>query len=127
MAAVGGSVESLTLSGRRFPMATDADITVKLGGTENEVQANGDGSVRLIKTRVPFMLDGNNVSIDNFQADHEFLQNLADANDLFAISVSYSSGAVYSGTGQITGELQYSTQNATASFSISGQLELVKQ
>jgi len=53
MAAVGGSLESITLNGREFPVAADVEAQRKLGGWENEVLANGDGSGRLIKTRVP--------------------------------------------------------------------------
>ena len=43
MPAVGGSIESVTLNGRPFPVAADAEAQRKLGGWENEVQANGDG------------------------------------------------------------------------------------
>ncbi len=44
MAAVGGSIESVTLDGRTFAVAADAEAQRKLGGFENEVQANGDGT-----------------------------------------------------------------------------------
>ena len=58
MTAVGGSIESVTLDGRNFPATADAAAERKLGGFENESQANGDGTARLIKTRVPWSLDG---------------------------------------------------------------------
>jgi len=41
MASVGGSIESITLGGREFAVAADAESQRKLGGWENEVQANG--------------------------------------------------------------------------------------
>ena len=58
MAAIGGSLESVSLDGREFPVAADAEVQRKLGGFENEVQASGDGSARMVKTRVPWSLDG---------------------------------------------------------------------
>ena len=58
MGAIGGSIESVILAGRQFPVAADTEVQRKLGGFNNEVQANGDGSARVIKTREPWMLDG---------------------------------------------------------------------
>jgi len=127
MTAIGGSIESVTLAGRNFSVAADADSNRKLGGYENEVQANGDGSARLIKTRVPFMVDGLALSIDDSRGDQEYLQDLSNRKDFFPITATYASGAVWQGTGQIQGELQFSSQNATASLSLSGTGELTAQ
>ena len=127
MASVGGSIESVTLDGRNFAVAADADVSRKKGGFENEVQANGDGTARLIKTRVPFMLTGLTLEIDDSRADHEFLQELADRNDYFPITTTYASGVVYQGSGQIVGEVQVSNQSQTASVDIAGQQTLTRQ
>lgn len=126
MAAVGGSIESITLDGRNFAVAADAEAQRKLGGFENEVQANGDGTARLIKTRVPLSLDGLTLEIDDDRADHEFLQELSDRNDFFPIVISYPS-ADYQGTAQIVGETQASSQSATAAVSLMGPGRLTKQ
>lgn len=125
--AVGGSIESIALDGRNFPVAADAEVQRKLGGFENEVMANGDGTARLIKTRVPLALDGLTVVVDDDRGDHEFLQALSNRNDYFPIAITYASGATYQGTAQITGELQASSQNATASVSLMGPGQLTKQ
>src|SRR6187399_1934952 len=53
-----GSIEEVSLKGRRFAVAADADVNVGLGGFNLEKQDNGDGSVRYIKTRVGWKLDG---------------------------------------------------------------------
>ena len=90
MAAVGGSIESITLDGRGFAVAADAEAQRKLGGFENEVQANGDGTARLIKTRVPLSIDGLTVEIDDDRADQEFLQELSNRNDFFPVVISYA-------------------------------------
>lgn len=127
MAAVGGSIESITLDGRNFAVAADAEAQRKLGGFENEVQANGDGTARLIKTRVPLSLDGLTLEIDDDRADQEFLQELTNRNDFFPVVISYASGNDYQGTAQIVGETQASSQNATAAVSLMGPGVLTKQ
>jgi len=127
MAAVGGSIESITLDGRGFAVAADAESQRKLGGFENEVQANGDGTARLIKTRVPLSIDGLTVEIDDDRADQEFLQELSNRNDFFPVVISYASGNDYQGTAQIVGETQASSQNATAAVSLMGPGVLTKQ
>ena len=127
MAAIGGSIESVTVDGRIFPVAADADAARKLGGKENENQPNGDGSTRLIKTRVAWSLDGLTLSIDDSRGDHEFLQARSNANSYFPLAFTYPSGIVYQGTGQIVGELQSSSQSATAAVGFGGPGELTSQ
>ena len=127
MTAIGGSIESVTLSGREFPVAADAEAQRKLGGWENEVMANGDGTARIIKTRVPFGLDGLTIVVDDDRGDHEYLQDLADETDFFPLAVTYPSGDTYQGTGQIVGEMQSSSQSATAAVSLMGPGRMTKQ
>lgn len=127
MAAVGGSLESVSLAGRPFPVAADAEAQRKIGGFENEVMANGDGSARLIKTRVPLSLDGVTVEIDDSRGDQEFLQELANLTDFFDIALTYASGQVWQGRAQLTGENPASSQSATAAISLSGPGILTRQ
>jgi len=127
MTAIGGSIESVTLNGRTFSVAADADSNRKIGGYENESQANGDGSSRLIKTRVPPGLDGLVLSVDDDNGDQEFIQELADMKGFFPSTVTYASGSIWQGDLQIVGEHQYSSQNATASLSLGGTGKLSKQ
>lgn len=127
MPAIGGSIESVSLDGRNFAVAADAEAQRKLGGFENEVQANGDGNARLIKTRVPLSIDGLTIEVDDDRGDHEFLQDLSNRNDFFPIAITYASGVTYQGRAQITGELQSSSQNATAAVSLMGPGQLTKQ
>lgn len=126
MAAIGGSIESITLDGQIFSVAADADSQRKLGGYENEVQANGDGTARMVKTRTPWMLDGITVAVDDVRGDNEFLQSLADRNEYFPVIITYAGGATFTGNGMITGELQVSSQNATAAFTLHGQKALTQ-
>lgn len=127
MSAVGGSIESVSLGGRNFPVAADAETERKLGGWENEVQANGDPSARLIKTRMPLSITGLVVECDDSRGDHEFLQDLANLNDFFALGITYASGLTYQGRAQIVDELKANSKNATATVSLSGPGVLTKQ
>lgn len=120
MTAVGGSIESISIDGRNFAVASDAEANRKLGGFENEVAANGDGTARIIKTLVPWSLDGVTVEIDDDRGDQEFLQGISDANAFVPVSISFASGFTYQGSGMVTGEIQASSQNATAPISLMG-------
>tara|TARA_R110000851_G_scaffold225163_1_gene377958 strand:- start:234 stop:614 length:381 start_codon:yes stop_codon:yes gene_type:complete len=125
--AVGGPIESIGLDGREFAVAQDAEVNRKLGGFENEVQSNGDGTARLIKTRVPLQLDGMVLVVDDDRGDHEYLQDLQDGKDFFPLTITYASGVTYGGSGQLTGETQYSNANATATANVQGPGRLRKQ
>ncbi len=127
MAAVGGSIEELTLAGRSFAVASDAEAQRKLGGWENEVQANGNGTARLIKTRVPLSLDGVVVEIDDDRGDHEYLNEVAGRKDFIVIAITYASGSTYQGTAQLVGEYAASSQSTTAPVSLMGPGILTKQ
>ena len=125
--ATGGSIESVSIAGRTFPVAADADSNRKMGGWNNEHQSNGDGTGRLIKTREGWMIDGLQLAVDDLRGDQEFLQDVADGNDYVTMGVTYASGASYAGLGQITGDLQTSSQSTTASVTLGGPGELKKQ
>ena len=127
MPAIGGSIESVTMDGRSFSVAADAEAQRKLGGFENEVQANGDGTARVIKTRVPLSIDGLTVETDDDRGDQEFLQDLSDGSGFFPVAITYASGATYQGSAQIVGETQVSSQNQTAAVSLMGPGKLTKQ
>ena len=127
MPAVGGSIESVNIRGREFAVAADAESQRKLGGFENEVQANGNGTARIIKTRVPLSIDGLTVEIDDNRDDQEFLQETADLKDFFPLGITYASGLTYQASAQIVGESPASSQSATATISFMGPGKLVKQ
>lgn len=127
MPAVGGSIQSLSIKARVFPVASDAEANKKLGGFENEVQANGDGTARKIMTRVPWAVDGLQVEINNDKGDHEFLQEIADSKEFVSMELELADGTVYSGTGTITDEIQASSQNTTATIKIGGPGKLEAQ
>lgn len=127
MASVGGSIESISIRSRLFPVAADADTNLKLGGFENELKANGDGSARSIKTRMPWSCDGLTIEIDHDRGDLEFLQEVANGFDMVAFTITMASGVTYQARGTIVGEIKSSSQNATADITISGPGEAEQQ
>ena len=127
MPAIGGSIESITLDGREFTVAADAEAQRKLGGFENEWQMNGNGTARLIKTRTAWSLDGVVIEVDDSRSDQEFIKELTDRNAEFPIAITYASGITYQGTGQVIGENAASSQSATQEVSLMGPGILTQQ
>jgi len=127
MTAIGGSIEEISFAGRVFAVPADNEAQLKVGGFENEVQANGNGTARLIKTRVPNAVAGLTVEIDHTNGDLQFLQLRANSKIFEVLSITLVDGSVYQGLAQIVGELQASSQSATASVSFAGPGELTKQ
>lgn len=127
MTAIGGSIESVTINGRNFPVAADAEAQRKLGGFENEVMANGDGGARIIMTRVPLSITGLNIEMDDSRGDQEFIQNIQDRPDFVPIAITYASGLTYQGRATVTGEAPGSSQNATQAINLAGPGKLTRQ
>lgn len=124
--SVAGSIESVSIKGRYFAVASDADASMKTGGFENETQPNGDGTARTIKTRVAWALTGLTLAVDHSRGDLEFLQGISDAREEVACSVTYADGSTYSGSGTINGELAVSSQSGTAEVALGGSGKLTK-
>lgn len=124
--SVGGSIIEVTVAGRSFAVAADADTNRDLGGYSSEWQPNGNGSGRDVKTAKGWMLTGVALSIDDTRGDHEFLQNTQNGSDV-PITVTYMSGVTYQGTGNIRGDLQVASQATTATVSFGGGGTLAPQ
>ena len=127
MAAVGGSIKSVSIKGRIFPVAADADANRDLGGMTNEVQPNGDGSARYIKTPKIWTITGLTIVVDHGRKDQEYIQEIADLSTPVDISMTHADDTTYSGVGLPTGDLTYSTKSATMQVGFSGQGKLKQQ
>jgi hypothetical protein len=125
--SVGGSIESVTIKGRTFAVAADADAARQLGGASAEVLANGDGTARIVKTKIPWLISGLALVINNVRGDLEFLQEIANGSVFVACDITFADGTTYQGQGTVTGELQAGSQNATAEVTLSGEGQLTKQ
>ncbi len=127
MASMGGPIESVSVRGRTFSVAGDADVSRKLGGFDNETEMNGDGTGRPIKTRMPWSLTGVTISIDDERGDQEYLQGLADLPDFYPVVITYVSGDVYSGDGHIEGDFSHASARGVAEIGFSGPGKLSRQ
>lgn len=130
--STGGSIQEISIRGRNFAVAADADVTRKLGGVEVTLAANGNGTVRNIKTRVPWSLAGITVDVNQLRGDHEFLQEICDGvgsdeDGYFAITITHADGTTWQGRGTITEALEYNTMNTTASVGLGGPGTLQRQ
>lgn len=127
MASVGGSIKEITVDGRPFAVAADADVKVKFGGKTVEVQSNGNGTARALGTEGPWSLSDIDISIDTDAGDGEFLQANADAMEFVACTIEYIDGNVYQGSGLVAGDHDYSTAKATVGLTLMGEGKLTKQ
>ena len=127
MPAVGGSVESVTINGRLYAVAADAEGQRKLGGKENEVQPNGNGTARLVQVPVTWSVEGLTLEVDDSRGDDEELQAQSNRPDFFPIAFTFASGIVYSGTGQMTGDGSTSSMATTKAVNFSGPGKLTPQ
>jgi hypothetical protein len=118
MAAIGGSIEEITLDDRPFTLAADSEAARILGGYENEVLPNGNRTSRLIKKIKQGGFDGMRLSCDNDRGDQEYVQDLANAKRFFRMHLTGTDGTVYQGRCQITGDIQYDYQTATLTVNL---------
>ena len=125
MATISGSIQSLTLNGRRFTVAADVECEIKSGGFKNEVLVNGDGTTRVKKTRVPWQCTPE-VNINSDTDDFEYRETLKDNTLDVNTVVELVNGVRYQGIGTITGDLTYSTLEGKTKLEISGEKSMTK-
>jgi hypothetical protein len=127
MTVIGGSIESVSIRGRLFAVAADADAKKKLGGFTVEVSANGDGTARKIMTRVPWSIDGITLNMDDSLGDQEFIQGIADLKEYVDITMTLCSGVVLQALGTVTGDIEGSTMASTLAVNLGGPGKVTSQ
>ena len=127
MSSVGGSIKEVTIDGRPFAVAADADVKLKLGGKKVEVQANGNGTARALGTVEPWSLSDIDIAIDHDKGDAQFLQDNADAMEFVTCTIELIDGTVYQGSGLVADDHDYSTGDATTGLTLMGQDKLTAQ
>ena len=127
MSAVAGYVESFSLFGRNLSPVADVEVNIQLGGDNNDVEMNGDDTGRLIKSKMPWSLDGLVVSNDHEKEDHEYIQDAASRKTFGDITIGLADGVIYQGVGQITGKIAGSSQKATIPIALKGIGVLTQQ
>jgi hypothetical protein len=127
MAAVGGSIATVAIDGRNFPVTADADVALKLGGKKVTPTPNGNGTARYLGEVECWSLSGVDVSIDQDQDDIGFLQKNADAMTAVNCTITLIDGTVYQGKGIVSDAHDYSTAKATAGLTLMGEGQLSAQ
>jgi hypothetical protein len=121
---ISGPIESITISGRRFPVDGEDAANVTLSGFKNEIKFNGDGSKRIIRSRASGSIRNLNVQITHANKDLEYLRNKQSASDFFDVSITYCDGTIYSGSMQFVDDITEDAQQGTAGISLDGDLEM---
>lgn len=125
MTAIGGTPQEASVAGRAFGIAADSGAPRKLGGKENTLEPNGNGTGRIIQKVTPGKVTLK-LSIDDAAGDLEFLQDLVNSAEYFPFSYTEVSGITYSASEtQITGEVVREGESATSevTFEWTGRAE----
>jgi hypothetical protein len=130
MAAVGGSILSVSIDSVDFAVAADAEVTLKLGGTKVTARRSGSGATRYTGEEEDWALSGIEVSIDLSRDDVnplDYLQRVADTLEPVPCTITLIDGTVYQGNGLVVDDHDFSTAKATAGLTLMGEGKLTKQ
>lgn len=127
MAATGGSIETVNINNRLFPVDADADAERDLGGFTKTKMPNGDGSARSNKKRKVWSISGLTLACDDERQDQEFLQNVADSEADVPMGVTLVTGITYGGQGTVVEDIKFSTDGASVEVTLSGPFKLEQQ
>jgi hypothetical protein len=121
---ISGPIESITIAGRRFVVDGEDAANVVLSGFKNEIKFNGDGSKRIIRSRVSGSIKNLNVQSTHANKDLEYLRDKQSTSDFFDVSITYCDGTIYSGSMQFVDDITEDTQQGTIGISLDGDLEM---
>lgn len=127
MAVNGGSIKSVQLNGRGFGVAGDSDASLTIQNYTNELQPNGNKTSRVIQTAKVAGIDSVQISIDDSFDDYQYIKELNDSTEDIDITVELASGAIYAGSGKITGDFSLSTQSGTVELGLMFRRSPVRQ
>ena len=118
-----GCIESIVINGRRFTTDADDSCEITYDGFENEVKPNGDGTMRIVKSRHPGSIEGLNILIDPSRDDQEFLKETQDSLEFVDVSATLVDGVVVGGSMQLTEAVTTDLKEGTAAIPLQGTCE----
>jgi len=118
--AAYGAMRNMTIGGRGFKVSHDGSGSKQIGGSSNELQMNGDGSFRTIRSVVPGSISDVNVELNDSNGDLEYLQGLATDGTETVVVATYASNISYTGSLVIIGEVQKDEMTGLATLSFQG-------
>lgn len=125
--STGGPIQDVSIRGRLFAVAADAEGSRKLGGFEQETQMNGDGTGRNVMSRVPWFLNDLQLDCDDTRGDQEFLQEICDLKANVTITATFCNGTTYQGSGTIQGELTWVPKTTLCAVNLGGPGKMTAQ
>jgi len=123
--SINGAMRGLTIGGRGFKVAHDGPGNKDLGGRNNELAMNGDGSFRTLQSVMPGSLNDLQIEIDNSRGDQEYLKGIADAGLPVNVVATYASNTSYAGDLVLVGEMKADEATGLVSLGFQGS-ELTK-
>ena len=122
MASVrSGDIIQATIDGTEFDPKGDTGCDVFPGGYSNEAAANGNGTVHVTQKKILGGFDNLSLSIDDETDGLKTLQDIADAGEPVAVSITMPSGVTYQGSLVLIGEVKKSTSDGVAIISARGE------
>ena len=111
---------------RSFPVKSDDNATIDLGGFTSERAINGDGTGRKVRTRKGWEIANINLAVSIPDEDVEFLQEVQNSPKDAQIIYEHSDGFTYQGIGSIEGDIKPTTNDGYAGLTLTGSGELKK-
>ncbi len=100
-----GALKKIQIKGRPFSVSGENAGNRVLGGRENEVAKNGDGTVRVLQKEVPWKLSDVEMASDISGQQH--LQEIADLGEEVPIQWTMANDATVSALGIPTGTIEF--------------------
>jgi len=100
-----GALKRIQINGRPFAVSGENAGNRVLGGRENEVSKNGDGTTRILQKEVTWKLSDVEISTD--MAGHQFVQDIANAGEEVPIMWTLANNAIVAGIGIPTGPIEF--------------------
>ena len=118
--SIAGAMRSLTINGRGFKVAHDGSGNKVIGGRNNEVAMNGDGSFRVLQTVMPGSFADTQVEADDSRGDQEYLQELSNDGLPVPVVATYAANISYTGDLVLSGEIAKDENTGLISLSFQG-------
>ena len=118
--SIAGAMRSLSIDGRPFKVAHDGSGNKVMGGRNNEIAMNGDGSFRVLQTVMPGSFSDIQIEVDDSLGDQEYLQGFANTGLPAPIVTTYAANISYMGDLVIAGEIAKDENTGLISLSFQG-------
>jgi len=114
------SIDHPTQGLRSFPLPSDDEPTVDVGGFTNEPQYTSEGAQIIVQNVKGWKIESITAIVDAKSGDIEYLQEVINSGIPATITYETIDGITYTGSGTIEGDLKSSLKTQKAPLTISG-------